>query len=137
MAQKLAKKTIDIRAKLKVKPESLEAQIDEYLKDTEAIPYEKHKLIIDALRTYYLPLVRENQGADPERLRQSLIDADRAWQIHFMYLQQRLGIDVTQSPSSSSSSTSASIPQPKRKPEPETKPQSELEEEYVHIFDLS
>ncbi len=130
MAQKLAKKTIDIRAKLKVTPESLEAQIDQYLKDGEAIPYDKHRLIIDALRTHYLPLVRENQGADPERLRQSLIDADRSWQVHFRYLQQRLGIDLTQSASPSGLSTSTSILQSKRKPE------DELEEgEYIHIFD--
>ena len=92
MRQKLAKITVDIRAKLKVTPESWEAQIDEYLKDTEAIPYEKHKLIIGALKTHYLPLVHQYQEATPEKLRQSLVDINRAWQLHFQYLQERLGI---------------------------------------------
>ncbi len=152
MAEKPTKITIDIRTKLKVTPESLEAQIDEYLKDREAIPYEKNQLIITALRTHYLPLVREYQGVSREKIRQSLIDANRSWQIHFKYLQQRLGIDLTEETPPSAPSTPTSIPvpiafpmnydsqqyikpQPQKKPEPEIKPQAvSEEEEYLHIF---
>ena len=154
MSLKSNKITIDIRAKLKVDQDSLEALMDKYLKDSEALPYEKYKLIIGALRTHYLPLIYEYEGASPEKLRQSLIDINRAWQIHFQYLQQRLGIDLTEETPPSAPSTPTPIPvpiafpmnyepqqyvkpQPQRKPEPQIKPQAISEEkgEYVHLFD--
>ncbi len=146
MAEKSNKIMIDIRTKLKVDKGSLEALMDKYLKDSEALPYEKYKVIIGALRTHYLPLIYEYQGASPEKLRQSLVDINRAWQIHFKYLQQRLGVDLTEEASPSHLSTPASIPitvpvpvstnyyreqqyiepQPQKNPEPETKPQLKL-----------
>ena len=95
MRPKSSKILVDIRARLKVQKDSVEAQIHEYLKDENATPYEGYKLIIDALRTYYLPLVNQYQGASHDEIRQSLIDVNQAWLVHFRYLQQRLGIDLT------------------------------------------
>ncbi len=40
---------------------------------------------------------RATSGSTPptrEQIRQSLIDANRAWQMHYQYLQKRLGIDL-------------------------------------------
>ncbi len=154
--EKLEKITVDIRTKLKVVRESLEAQIDEYLRDAEAIPYEKHTLIINALRTFYLPLVRQYQGASQEKLRQSLVDANRSWQLHLQFLQERLGIDMTEetAPPAPTTPTPTSIPVPiafpmnyssqqyieaqsQRKPETEINSQDESEQEgdYTHLFD--
>ena len=155
MSLKSKKITIDIRAKLKVEQDSLEALMDKYLKNSEAIPYEKYKLIIGALRTHYLPLVYEHEGADPAKLRQSLVDANRSWQLHLQFLQERLGIDITEETSPSTpTATPTSIPvpiafpmnygsqqyierEPQRKTEPEIKSQVESEEEgeYTHVFD--
>ena len=127
MVQKLAKITVDIRAKLKVTPQSLEAQIDEYLRDTEATPYEKHKLIINALRTHYLPLVHQYQGVSREKLRQSLIDANHAWQLHYRYLQERLGIDLDSELPTAVPAPVYAVEEQKAPPNPvSSKPQLEL-----------
>ncbi len=88
------KSLIDIRVRLKVHNESFEAWLHKYLNDKDATYYLRHKLIIDSLTTYFAPLVYEYQGATPEAIRQSLIDANQAWQGHFRYLQQRLGINL-------------------------------------------
>ncbi len=136
MTQKLAKITVDIRAKLKVTPQSLEAQIDEYLRDIEAIPYDKHKLIIAALRTHYLPLVNEYQGATPEKLRQSLVDINREWQLHFQYLQQRLGIYLDSELPTVAPTPIYPVEEQKVPPKPvSSKPQLELVKEHRVLED--
>ncbi len=94
MKSKSSKLLIDIRARLKVQEDSLEAWISKYLNDEDATPYVRHRLILDSLITHFAPLVYEYQGATPEAIRQSLIDANQAWQGHFRYLQQRLGINL-------------------------------------------
>ncbi|MDJ0533196.1 MAG: hypothetical protein QNJ70_11990 [Xenococcaceae cyanobacterium MO_207.B15] len=93
-AQKARKVTIDIGVTYKADENDLEAWLDKYLKDNDATRFVKQRLIINSLMTHYLPLVYEYQGASQEKIRQSLIDADREWQIHRRYLQQRLGIDL-------------------------------------------
>ena len=156
MRKKSTKIFIDIRARLKVQKDSLEARIDRYLKDEDATPYVRHKLIIEALSTYYLPLILQHQGATTEEVRQGLVDVNRAWQGHMKYLQQKLGIDLTEEtpPSTPSTPAPSSIPvpiafpinygsqqyierEPQRKPEPEIKSQAESEQEgeYTHVFD--
>ncbi len=93
-APKARKVTIDIRVTYKADENDLEAWLDKYLKDNDATRFVKRGLIINSLMTHYLPLVYEYQGASKEKIRQSLIDADREWQMHRRYLQQRLGIDL-------------------------------------------
>ncbi len=93
-APKARKVTIDIRVTYKADENDLEAWLDKYLKDEDATRFVKRGLIINSLMTHYLPLVYEYQGASEEKIRQSLIDADREWQMHRRYLQQRLGIDL-------------------------------------------
>ena len=93
-APKVRKVTIDIRVTYKAGENDLEAWLDKYLKDNNATRFVKRGLIINALMTHYLPLVYEYQGASKEKIRRSLIDADREWQIHRRYLQQILEIDL-------------------------------------------
>ncbi|MDJ0747779.1 MAG: hypothetical protein QNJ32_31215 [Xenococcaceae cyanobacterium MO_167.B27] len=93
-APKARKVTIDIRVTYKTDENDLEAWLDKYLKDEDATRFVKRGLIINSLMTHYLPLVYEYQGASQEKIRQSLIDADREWQMHRRYLQQRLGIEL-------------------------------------------
>ena len=94
MINKARKVTIDIRVTYKADENDLEAWLDKYLKDNNATRFVKRGLIINSLMTHYLPLVYQYQGASKEKIRQSLIDADREWQIHRRYLQQSLGIDL-------------------------------------------
>ena len=93
-APKAKKVTIDIRVTYKADENDLEAWLDKYLKDNDATRFVKRRLIINSLMTHYLPLVYEYKGETKEKIRQSLIDADREWQIHRRYLQQRLEIDL-------------------------------------------
>ena len=72
----------------------MEAWLDKYLKDNDATRFVKRALVINSLMTHYSPLVYEYQGASREKIRQSLIDANQAWQMHYRYLQQRLGIEL-------------------------------------------
>ncbi len=94
MINKARKVTIDIRVTYKADENDLEAWLDKYLKDNNATRFVKRGLIINSLMTHYLPLVYQYQGASKEKIRQSLIDADREWQMHRRYLQQSLGIDL-------------------------------------------
>lgn len=152
MSLKIDKTVIDIRAKLKVDRDSPEASMDKYLKDSRAVPYEKHKMIMGALRTHYLPLVYQYEDADPAKLRQSLLDAKRSWEIHFEFLQERLGIEISEEKFSPALSTPTSMPvpinhdpqqytknQPQRNLEPEIKSQEESEQRgeytHTHVFD--
>ncbi len=93
-AQKPKKVQIDIRVTYKVDENDMEAWLDKYLKDNDATRFVKRALVINSLMTHYSPLVYEYQGASREKIRQSLIDANQAWQMHYRYLQQRLGIDL-------------------------------------------
>lgn len=95
MKRKSSKILVDIRTRLKVQPDSLEARLHEYLKDERETNILRQNLILEALITHFSPLIHQQQGATPTELRQSLIDVNQAWQMHFRYLQQRLGIDLT------------------------------------------
>ncbi|MGK7949202.1 MAG: hypothetical protein AB4368_10470 [Xenococcaceae cyanobacterium] len=143
MKSKSSKLLIDIRARLKVQPDSLEAMLHRYLNDESATYYVRHKLIMESLITYCLPLAYEHEGASKEQIRQSLIDADRLWQIHFRYMQQRLGIDLNSAlPNTTPNHKAEEIASlPKSEPEviPTTKEVSLVEEEeeeeiYPEVF---
>lgn len=145
MRRKSSKIFIDIRARLKVQPDSLEARLERYLKDDKATPFMRHKLITEALSTYYLPLVLSYEGATKEEVRQSLVDVDEAWQRHFDYLQKRLGIDLSSEVPSSSWAVNQktqgqylqSPPEAELEPEVVIKPQVDLDEErggYPPVF---
>lgn len=97
MRVKPSKSFIDIRVRLKVQNDSHEAWLYKFLNDENATPYVRQKLILDCLITHLSPLVYEYQGSSPDLIRQSLVDANQAWQSHFRYLQQRLGIHLNSS----------------------------------------
>ena len=59
MRAKSRKIPIEIRARLKVQPDSLEAMLHEYLKDEDTTRYLRSQLILESLITYFLPLVYE------------------------------------------------------------------------------
>ena len=94
MRAKSRKIPIEIRARLKVQPDSLEAMLHEYLNNENATRYLRHQLILESLIMYFLPLVYEYRGATTAEIRKSLVDVNRSWQRHFDYLQQRLDIDL-------------------------------------------
>ncbi len=98
MRAKSRKIPIDIRARLKVQPDSLEAMLHEYLKDEDTTRYLRSQLILESLITYFLPLVYEYRGATTAEIRKSLVDVNKSWQLHFRYLQQRLDIDLDLAP---------------------------------------
>ncbi len=98
MRAKSRKIPIEIRARLKVQPDSLEAMLHEYLNDEDATRYLRSQLILESLITYFLPLVYEYRGATTAEIRKSLVDVNKSWQLHFRYLQQRLDIDLNSAP---------------------------------------
>ncbi len=126
-APKARKVTIDIRVTYKADENDLEAWLDKYLKDNDATRFVKRGLIINSLMTHYLPLVYEYQGASKEKIRQSLIDADREWQMHRRYLQQRLGIDLDSELATVAPANVYAVEEQKAKNNPvSSKPQLEL-----------
>ena len=142
MRAKSRKIPIDIRARLNVQPDSLEAWLHEYLKDEDATRYFRHQLILESLITYFLPLVYEYRGATTAEIRKSLVDVNRSWQRHFDYLQQRLDIDLDSAPPAvpvnsrsekkhrNVSSEAQVIPTTEEVPVVE----EEEEEDYCHVF---
>ena len=142
MRAKSRKILIDIRARLNVQPDSLEAWLHEYLKDEDSTRYFRHQLILESLITYFLPLVYEYRGATTAEIRKSLVDVNRSWQRHFDYLQQRLDIDLDSTapavpvnpPSEKKcrnvSSEAQVIPTTEEVPVVE----EEEEEDYCHVF---
>ncbi len=89
-----SKRRVNIQYVRQLNEDSIEARLEKYLKDNKVTRYPKGELIIEALLAFYLPLVQEYEGETQEKLRQSLIDVNYLWQLHYRYLQRRLGIDL-------------------------------------------
>ncbi len=105
----------------------MEAWLDKYLKDNDATRFVKRALVINSLMTHYSPLVYEYQGASREKIRQSLIDANQAWQMHYRYLQRRLGIDLDSELSTVAPAPIYAVEEQKAKKKPvSSKPQLQL-----------
>ena len=94
MKTKSPKQLIDIRVKRQVAENSFYDWLHRYLNDDNATPYVKQQLILDSLANHYSPLVYQYQGATEEEIRNCLVDTRHLWELHFHYLQQRLGIYV-------------------------------------------
>ena len=89
-----SKRRVNIQYARQLDEDSIEARLEKYLKDNKVTRYPKGELIIEALVAFYLPLVHEYEEATQEKLRQSLIDVNYLWQLHYRYLQRRLGIHL-------------------------------------------
>ncbi len=137
MSEKNSKSFIDIRARLKVQNDSMEAWLYKYLNDEKATPYVRQRLILDSLITHLSPLVYQYQGATKEEIRQSLLDANQAWQMHYHYLQQKLEIDLSSDnsfPMKEEVFEQSIEAQTDLKLEAEEDFETELEEEYTVFF---
>ena len=138
MSEKTSKSFIDIRVRLKVQNNSMEAWLYKYLNDEKATPYVRQRLILDSLITYLSPLVYEYQGVSKAQIRQSLIDANQAWQMHYHYLQQKLEIDLSSHNSvfmNEEFSEQYIEDQTELNLEVEEEPETESEEEYTVFFE--
>lgn len=143
MRAKSRKIPIEIRARLRVQPDSLEAMLHEYLNNEDTTRYLRHKLILESLITYFLPLVYEYRGATTAEIRKSLVDVNRSWQRHFDYLQQRLDIDLDSAPPAVPVNSRSEKKHRNVSPEAQVIPtteevpvveEEEEEEDYCHVF---
>ena len=94
MKTKSPKQLIDIRVRRQVAEDSFYDWLYRYLNDEKNTLYVKQQLILDSLANHYSPLVYQYQGATEEEIRKCLVDTRHLWELHFHYLQQRLGIYV-------------------------------------------
>lgn len=139
MSEKTSKSFIDIRVRLKVQNNSMEAWLYKYLNDEKATPYVRQRLILDSLITHLSPLVYQYQGATKEEIRQSLIDANQAWQMHYHYLQQKLEIDLSSNnsfPMKEFVSEQYIETESELTPEAEEESETESEAEYTKFFQI-
>lgn len=85
----MAKRTIEIRTKIQVEVGSAEEMLWDYLKDKQATPYEFHKMLKEALETYWLPLAFEYKQQPVQMVERALEDGAYRWLLHEHYLHRR------------------------------------------------
>ncbi len=85
----MAKRTIEIRTKIQVEVGSAEEMLWDYLKDKQATPYEFHKMLKEALETYWLPLAFEYKQQPVQIVERALEDGAYRWLLHEHYLHRR------------------------------------------------
>ena len=86
------KKDYELRLRLKLEESTTEAILLDYLQNKEQVPSRCREMVMKALRTLWLPLAYKRTGRDTEKIRQALINCDYMWKMHFLDLQQELGV---------------------------------------------
>lgn len=92
------KKNYELRLRLKLEERTTEAILLDYLQDKEQVPSRCRDMVMMALRTLWLPLAYQRTGRDQEEILQALINCDYMWKIHFLELQQQLGVYLERRP---------------------------------------
>lgn len=92
------KKNYELRLRLKLEEGTTEAILLDYLQDKEQGPSRCREMVMMALRTLWLPLAYQRTGRSQKAIRQALINCDYMWKIHFLELEQQLGVYLERSP---------------------------------------